>query len=679
MRPDLYAINYIFWGFFFLCSLTAKAQVPVDDATEDWLLQQSAAENNEMPTELLEEWQQLAEASVFKKIDLNKADRATLTESGKLSPLEIDALLLHRLQYGALIDWFELQAISGFTPERLKELSAWFVVVPGHQRGSWRQSFSKVQHRLLFRVQQVLEPQEGYSEERRVAGRSHYLGPQHAFRTQYRQMSEMHQAVISASRDAGERGIDQLGGHLLLQSNGRWKRVVLGDYHLRLGEGLVANTLFGNGRSVWVDQFVYNGSQLRGASGLQNFGAYRGLAAQMQINKQWQWMPWVFAMRWSGQLLNNLAEDMPEPFISSIRENGLHRTATEWSQRKQIQVQGFGSQFVYSRQRLQLSFHGQFMRLPGTINRSRFLHQHHWPRGPHLGHVGISHRWKQRKWQSQGELAWQHTHHWALLQQLYFTPHSKVQLRLAGRWYAPQYLSYYANSLHRGSRVNNEHGLLFQVQYQYNRSIQLAFFSDWVYFPWMRYQTPAPSRGREERLAIRYDFSKSQTLLFQLRMDEETQSVSETGIRLLAPQRALRSQIRYRQQLNEHWDLQWWWGRNLTQRSIPQTASMTAVQLRFKSEKWSFATQLSLFDAADYNNRFYLTEPDVLYGMGMTSLMGSGQRLVALLQYKTRYTRLWLRYARTSFGDRETVGSGLDASSGNSRSQMSLQCQVQLR
>lgn len=679
MRLNLYCLRRLLWAFFVLSCLTAKAQVPVDDATEDWLLQQSATENNDIPAELLEEWQQLAEAAVFKKIDLNKADRAALMESGKLSPMEIDALMQHRLLYGALLDWFELQAISGFTPERLKELSAWFVVVPGHQRGSWRQSFAKVQHRLLFRVQQVLEPQDGYSEERRLAGRSHYLGPQHAFRTQYRQLGEMHQAVISASRDAGERGIDQLGGHLLLQSNGRWKRLVLGDYHLRLGEGLVANTLFGNGRSVWVDQFVYNGSQLRGASGLQNFGAYRGVAGQMQLNKLWQWMPWVFAMRWSGQLLNDPVEDMPEQLITSIRENGLHRTATEWNQRKQIQVQGLGSQFVYSSQQLQLSFHGQYMLLPGAINRSRFLHQLHWPQGPHLGHIGVSHRWKQRKWQSQGELAWQHTQHWAILQQLYFMPHSKVQLRLAGRWYAPQYLSYYANSLHRGSRVNNEQGLLFQLQYQYNRSIQLAFFSDWVYFPWMRYQIPVPSRGREERLAIRYDFSKSQSLLFQLRMDQELQSTSESGIRLLAPQHAVRSQMRYRQQLNEYWDLQWWWARNLTQRTIPQTASMMALQLRFKSEKWGFATQFSLFDAADYPNRFYLTEPDVLYGMGMTSLMGSGQRLVALLQYKTRYTRLWLRYARTSFGDRVTVGSGLDASSGNSRSQISFQCQVQIR
>ncbi|MBA4303296.1 MAG: hypothetical protein C0424_03615 [Sphingobacteriaceae bacterium] len=665
----------------FFCSYqpVGWAQVPNDDATEDWLLQQGV-ENTELPQELIEEWQQLAENTIHRKIDLNRADKTTLLESGKLRPHEIDALLTHRYQFGAFIDWYELQAIRIFDAERLKELSAWFVVIPGHQRGSWRQSFSKVQHRWLFRTQQVLEPQAGFAEERKLAGRSHYLGPQHAFRSQYRQQGEMHQAVVSISRDAGERGIDQLGGHLLLQSNGRWKRVVVGDYHLRLGEGLIANTTFGNGRGVWLDQFVFNGSQLRGASGLQNFGAYRGVAGQMQINKHWQWMPWIFAMRWSGQWLEESTTEENSPMISSIRENGLHRTATEWGQRKNVAVWGMGSQLLYSHRQWQVSVHGQHMQLPGTINRSRFLHQKHWPQDPALSHLGFSHRFKQRKWHSQGEVAWQSNHHWAILQQLYAIPHSKVQLRLAGRWYAPSYLSYYANSLHRGSRVNNEQGLLFQMQYQYNRAIQLAFFSDWVYFPWMRYQVSAPSRLREERLSIRYDFSKTSSLLFQLRTEHEEGSSAESGIRLLQWATASRSQLRYRQQLSEHWEMQWWWGRNLIHNAnATQNAGLMAVQLRYRSEKWGFASQFSLFDAEHYHNRFYLTEPDLLYGMGMSSLMGQGQRLVALVQYKSKYARFWLRYARTTFADRQTVGSALDASDGNVRSQISLQCQLQIR
>jgi len=666
-------------GIFFAMS-TVLAQTPNEDATEDWLLQQANDAHQDLPEVLMEEWQQLAESGVIRKINLNRADRHTLTASGKLTEVEIDALLAHKQQFGLLLDWYELQAVPGFSVSRIQELQVWFEVLPGHQRGSWKHSFQKVQHRWLFRAQQILEKQEGYDLARRAAGRSHYLGPQHAFRSQYRQSGQMHQAVISIARDAGELGIDQLGGHLALQSNGRWKKIILGDYHLRIGEGLVANTLFGNGRSVWMDQFVFNGSQLRGASGLQSFGAYRGLSAVYHINSQWHFMPWLFSMRWSGSWVGASSDTADFGSIGLIRENGFHRTPSELAQRRQIAAQGMGSQLFFNNRRLQLSLHGQYMQLPGSIQRKEMVHQQLWPAGPHWLHLGLAHRWQRNKWHSQGEFAWQWASGWAFLQQFYLIPHSKVQVRMAGRWYRPNYLSYQANSLHRGSRVNNEQGVLLQLHYQMNRQLQIACMSDWVYFPWMRFQIPVPSSIREERLALRYDFSKTSSLTFQARWETQEVGHSEAGLRLLREQRIARYQWRYRQQLSETWDLQWWLN-NHWSRVNRQTnrAHSTALQLRYKSEKWSFAGQLSTFDASTYENRFFQAEPDVLYGMGMSSLYGQGARFIALAQYQHRLVKVWLRYARTAFSDRETVGSGLDASEGNIRSQMSLQCQIQLR
>lgn len=667
------------WSIWLGC-LAAAAQSPSEDATEDWLLQQVNDANQELPEAIMEEWQQLAESASARKINLNRADRQALMESGKLFSHEIEALLAHRSEFGLLLDWFELQAIPGFTVARIQELALWFEVLPGHQRGSWRQSFNKLQHRWLFRIQQTLEEQSGYTTERRASGRSHYLGPQHAFRSQYRQSGQMHQAVISISRDAGELGIDQLGGHLALQSNGRWKRTVFGDFHIRLGEGLVANTLFGNGRSVWIDQFVFNGSQLRGASGLQNFGAYRGVSGTFQINKKWHWMPWLFSMRWSGSFIGAASDSEALGSIGTLRENGLHRTPTEFAQRHQIPAQGFGSQLFFNNRRLQLSLHGQFLQLPGSINRNEMLHQQLWPVGPHWLHAGIAHRWQRHKWHSQGEVAWQWQGGMAALQQLYFIPHSKVQMRIAGRWYSPKYLSYHANSLHRGSRVNNEQGLLLQLHYQHNRHLQIALMSDWAHFPWMRFQIPTPSNLREERLAIRYDFSKTSFLVFQVRIETQDIGNNETGLRLLNEQRLVRAQWRYRQQLSEGWDVQWWLNHHWSQSNKgANQAQALALQLRYKSDKWAFAGQISTFDATTYENRFFQPEPDVLYGMGMSSLYGQGARLIAMAQYQNRFVRVWLRYARTAYSDRQTVGAGLDESQGNIRSQISIQCQLQIR
>lgn len=658
----------------------AQAQLPNAETNEDWLLQQSTEANQTIPEALLEEWHQLSEQTNYRKIDLNKADRQTLIESGKLNSLEIDALVEHRIQFGPLIDWYELQALAVFTVQRINELSAWFYVSPGHQKGSWKQSFQDVQHRILFRLQQNLEAQAGYHAARKNEGLSHYLGPQHAFRSQYRQTGGLHQLVLAMSRDAGESGIDQFGGHLALQSSGRWKRLVLGDFHLRIGEGLVANTLFGQGRSTWIDQFVFNGSQLRGASGLQSFGAFRGVAATYQLNSYWHWLPWLFSMRWSGSLSVSEDKNAQHVIIGSIRENGLHRTPSEYEQRRQIAVQGVGSQLFYSRKKAIISIHAQYMQLPGNLGTNEMLHQQLWPVGPVWFHFGMAHRWQARKWQSQGEIAWQYEGGMAFLQQLYCIPHSKVQMRLSGRWYAPNYLSHFANSLHRGSRANNENGILMQLQYQLSRQLQLALFSDWVWFPWARFQVPAPSKMREERLSLRYQLNKSSALIFLSRFEETEIASPENGLHLPLNQRLIRNQLRFQQQINEQWELQWWWGKNfMQQNSLTTHASLVALQLRFKSDKWSFASQYCLFDAKDYENRFYQPEPDVLHGIGLSSLSGEGARLVAMCQYKTRYLQFWMRYARSAFSDRTSVGTGLEASEGSVRSQISLQCQITIR
>jgi hypothetical protein len=60
--------------------------------------------------------------------------------------------------------------------------------------------------------------------------------------------------------------------------------------------------------------------------------------------------------------------------------------------------------------------------------------------------------------------------------------------------------------------------------------------------------------------------------------------------------------------------------------------------------------------------------------MGMLS--GQGLRSVLLVQY--RYKRgldFWVRYSSSRFSDRSSVGSGLEASQGNKRSELRVQAQ----
>lgn len=641
---------------------------------DDWLLQLDENSSNEQSEMLLEEYQLQQENLRYRKLDLNRADRQDLMQSGLLSQTEIDALLDHRARFGALLAWYELQVIPGFSPARLAVLQAHCEVSAGHQRDSWRNSWREAKHSVMSRSDFNWPLAAGYNTQRRTDGRSHYAGSPLGQRLQYRQQGLMHKAALTLSREAGELGFDRLGGHVQLQSNGRIKRLVLGDYHLQWGEGLVANTGFGAMRGTTLDGYFFPGMQLKGASGAQLFGTYRGAIAQIRLNNRWHWVPWLYRMHWSSSL-QSLSDG--NGHFSSINRSGLHRTPTERLNRHNLQVQGWGSVMQYQNQGFCLVAGMQYLQLGWPASPYPEPYRKLQPTGTDRWHTSLSHQYRMRRMQFQGELVWQAQGGMAIVQQWFANLPGNLQSRVAFRHFNPQFHSYLGNSLQRGSEVSNEQGWLFNLQYQPARKLTIAAFADFYRYPWLRYRIDAPATGSEQRLLLHWQADKHKSLSWQTRFEEFERNGSATDWSATQTFRRFRHNLQYHEQVSENWDYSWQWGFNILYPPNAQPAHAYALllRLRYEHEKWRFATQFSFFDVPDYDNRFFFTEPDVLYGAGMAQLSGSGQRFVLLVQYKQRRFDLWLRYARMQQTDRDQLGSGLEQLPGNLRHQIRLQLQ----
>lgn len=641
---------------------------------DDWLLQLDENSSQEQSEMLLEEYQLQQENLRFRKLDLNRADRQDLLQSGLLSQTEIDALLDHRARFGALLAWYELQVIPGFGPARLAVLQAHCEVSAGHQRDSWRNSWREARHSVMSRSDFNWPLAVGYSNQRRIDGQSHYAGSPLGQRLQYRQQGLMHKAALTLSREAGELGFDRLGGHVQLQSNGRIKRLVLGDYHLQWGEGLVANTGFGAMRGTTLDGFYFPGMQLKGASGAQLFGTYRGAIAQIRLNNRWHWVPWLYRMHWSSSL-QSLSDG--NGHFSSINRSGLHRTPTERLNRHNLQVQGWGSVMQYQNQGFYLVAGIQYLQLGWPASPNPEAYRMLQPTGPDRWHASLSHQYRMRRMQFQGELVWQAQGGMAIVQQWFANLPGNLQSRVAFRHFNPQFHSYLGNSLQRGSEVSNEQGWLFNLQYQPGRKLTIAAFADFYRYPWLRYRIDEPAAGSEQRLLLHWQADKHKSLSWQTRYEEFERNGSATDWSGTQTFKRFRHNLQYHEQVSENWDYSWQWGFNTlyTPNAQPANAHALLLRLRYAYENWRFATQFSFFDVPDYDNRFFFTEPDVLYGAGMAQLSGSGQRFVLLFQYKQRRFDLWLRYARMQQTDRDQIGSGLDQLPGNLRHQIRLQLQ----
>ena len=101
---------------------------------------------------------------------------------------------------------------------------------------------------------------------------------------------------------------------------------------------------------------------------------------------------------------------------------------------------------------------------------------------------------------------------------------------------------------------------------------------------------------------------------------------------------------------------------------------MVAQDFGFDGRKIDLAFRSALFDTDDFENRQYMYEKDILYSFAFPFFYGKGMRNYFVMKLNlTTSLSIWLKYGRTTYFDRERVGSGNDETLGNSRSEIKSQ------
>lgn len=89
--------------------------------------------------------------------------------------------------------------------------------------------------------------------------------------------------------------------------------------------------------------------------------------------------------------------------------------------------------------------------------------------------------------------------------------------------------------------------------------------------------------------------------------------------------------------------------------------------------------RIALFDTEGQENRQYAYERDVLYAFSIPAYSGRGIRNYLLFSYRVnRQIDIWCRIARTTFYDRDQIGTGLETIDGNKRTDVKFQMRYKL-
>ncbi|HNY06930.1 MAG TPA: hypothetical protein PKL64_02460, partial [Bacteroidales bacterium] len=99
--------------------------------------------------------------------------------------------------------------------------------------------------------------------------------------------------------------------------------------------------------------------------------------------------------------------------------------------------------------------------------------------------------------------------------------------------------------------------------------------------------------------------------------------------------------------------------------------------ISYKSKRWSLTSGYGLFDTDGYDERIYVYESDVLYAFSVPSFEDKGSRFYVLIAFcPVKNLDLWIKYSQTAYGDKQVVGSGLEAINASHKQEIKIQMRI---
>ena len=696
---------YIFIFVFSFNSINAQ-DLNDDEITElQNLIELLAEENDEIANNdtYFEQLTDLYES----KIQINKSDDEDLlrlSEMGLISESQVNSLLDYRENVGEIINKYELQAIPGWDLNTIKKALP-FLKVSG-DLADFNVPFKKLilegKNELFLRYQRVLEDQAGYLPVTGYPDSTKYAGSRDKLYMRFRhKYGSKISFGFTAEKDPGEeffrgsqkQGFDFYSAHFFMRDVGPFKSIALGDYHIKLGQGLIGWTNLGFGKSPDIVSVKRQGNTIEPFTSVNEYLFLRGAAVTLETSDKTELSLFGSYKNVDNNIELDSLDDISLEITKSgnIQEGGYHRTASEIRNKNQNIQTNAGGDFTYKTRRFKLGVSSLYTGFDTPINQNNgnTPYQLYQFSGDQLLNASMHYRFLYGNINLFGEMAMSNDLNgrtgYATLNGAIMSLHPSIDLSLVYRNFQPEYQTILADPFMEGSTPQNEHGIFVGIQVKPFKNWRLNAYTDYYRHNWIRFGVDAPSMGHEKLVQLEYRPSKALTITGRFDSKSEGRNLdsnseiilqNEWDLVRIAKRNRFRLELKYK--LTEEVSLK---TRLMTVKFDDGVSSTERGYMIFqdfsykpKSFPLSFNTRYGLFDVASSDSRIYTYENDLLYVFAITSFSGIGRRFYFNIRYNiARNISLWAKYARVTFDNAESVRSSNDLIIGNKVSEIKAQ------
>ena len=630
-------------------------------------------------------------------INLNSAGFDSLKMLFFLSDAQIDNLLDFRKKHGPFTHPNELLLVTGISQQDLSNIKPFIRI------GTYtpeKQSRYHLSQEILARLKMTRPKQAGYKKYSRKAflyekdylakKQSRFQGPPVGTLLKYKISNQQHwQGGLTLENDPGENyfsksqktGFDFLSAHACYTPGKIIHRIIVGDYKLRWGQGLLAWSGYSSGKSTSTLSNEKSGNGIAPYTSTDENRYLRGMAVSLHPTRTITTEIFVSYKKTDGNLadLDTLSPKTVQ--TATLYETGYHRNLSECEKKHNLKEFTTGLSTHLNHRYFRIGVQLLHYNFSPALTIGKAAYQQYNETGHQRTLVSVDYKTGGYHFYLFGETARSDNGTWATVNGLRYSGIPRFALCALYRHYDKGYHSHYNSGFAEYSNTTNEEGLYLGLESTPFRSLKINAYYDRFRFFSPRYQATIPGNGQEivgDVTFNRYRWDCS----FRFKHEEKPED-DKTGENLQSVSRIkqeYRLQFTYsiceqlksrtRTSYTRYMKKEKHEGGYLLYQDLMYSSLQTNLKAQFR---------FAYFDTDSYNTRIYAYENNVLYGYSFPALYDRGFRSYLNLNWKPfTLITLYLKAGLTYYPDKSTISSSLTQVNDNKLFDLSFQIRIKL-
>jgi len=590
-------------------------------------------ENHELQLELLaaeennNRWVDAGSIDGQKRYNINSITEEELQSLQLLHVFQIKEFIQYRQRFGDLISLMELQAIPSWDIITIRKLMPHlYVSLEKPLAPEITQRLKEGKHHMLFRMGNHSSQQGPF-----------WMRTNQLFSYRF-SFNNLLQLGVTAEKDAGEQRFpDHLSAYAALRNKGIIKNLLIGDFTVNMGQGLLHWQGYALGQSSNIISGFRQTLLFKPHTGTDENRYHRGIGISLE-KKRWEYSAFASLQKIDASISSDSSGFTK--WITSMPVSGLHRTESEWRGRKSLTWFSTGGRIKYSSAKGSLAFNfiRHFFEFP--IQKRWVPYNAFSQRGKIFPMASIDHTLFTGFGFFYGELAMQQDLSIAVLQGWMKSLDTKLDLSVSGRWINRKYATFQSNSLTSSGEAEGENGVAVILNYHPHPRHQLELFVDRSRRDGITYTTDGIQYGITHGLLFKWIPNKKTEYYIRWGHSTRNKNLSKEDEKTNALPWEISDHWRshFSSSLNRSWTLRIRneWSRTGNVYQSTETGFLHYTEAIYKPmlSAFSFSIRGTWYETGGYASRIYAYERDLYGYYSVPSHAGKGSRYYLMMQYK---------------------------------------------